>query len=242
MKPAHASMWPRITAELVIIVLGVSGALIADEWREARQDRRLEAELLRALASDISADIQNIDEVEVSAMVVTRATSSLLATIDDPLRHLYLQREPHLPVDVDSTTVDPAGTFWVASTGLRDFEHERTTFDEMVATGTLRVIRNQELRRSLVDYYARAGAWAERIEGRTGALSGVLDPVGISPIELRHVDNPMTWLNQVDNLGFLLRSERGYANARVLFLSRVKAQGEGVLQSLRRECGAGCAS
>jgi len=192
--------------------------------------------------SDVSSDLRDIDQVEASALVVTRATSSLLASIDDPLRHLYLQRDPHLPVDVDSTAMDLADTFWVASTGLRDFGHRRTTYDEMVATGTLRVIRNQELRAGLVDYYARAGAWAERIAGRTSALSGVLDQVGISNVELRYVDDPMTWLSQVDNLGFLLRSERGYANARVLFLSGVQAQGGRLLESLRRECGEACAS
>ena len=50
--------WSRLFAEFAVIVLGVTVALLADEWRAGRMDRETERVLLGRLATDLRTDIE----------------------------------------------------------------------------------------------------------------------------------------------------------------------------------------
>jgi len=135
-----AAPWIRIGAEFVVIVVGVLLALAVDQWASDRADRRAEMDHLQALAADLRSD----SSVFVGTLipVLGRAREAM----DDigPV----VRGEAPVPVD---TIAFLREVVW--STGFFIQLGVRTTFDELLSTGSLRLIQSAELRSSLASYY-----------------------------------------------------------------------------------------
>ena len=54
-------VWVRLAGELAVIIVGVLIALSADSWIDIRQDRRTEAEHLRALSEEFDESLAGLD-------------------------------------------------------------------------------------------------------------------------------------------------------------------------------------
>lgn len=136
----------RWLGEFVVIVVGVLVALGVDDLRSARDDRQQEAYYLEMLARDLSADtaelhllIANLDSVAIASHTLSTFMGDPRALrLSDRLAgaDLEFQRAPEL-----------------LYRRLGDFESSRATYDQMIAAGTLRVLRSTELQEALAHYY-----------------------------------------------------------------------------------------
>ncbi len=81
--------WRRGLAEVALIFIGITLALLFDNWNEARKDRILETELFEALRADLletRADLVTDIEAADRRVINTRELIDLLA-LDEPPRN-----------------------------------------------------------------------------------------------------------------------------------------------------------
>lgn len=162
--------WRRLLAELVIIAVGVGLALAVDNWNEGRKERIAEREYLRGIAADLEESVIRLERARDAAMVNRDALERLLGVAngaptpppEDLARDLVLATYLGLP----RLTI--------------------TTFEELVSTGSLGILRDAQFKRNLarlLEEYRYRSQWNEnyrRIEYTTEiALRGLV------PIEVR---------------------------------------------------------
>jgi len=140
--PSRAGLrW--LFSETLVVVLGVLIALWINDYWSFRQDRILEREYIDRLLEDVDSDIAYVDN----------EVAQLLTTKFDALQAIrpVVYGEQSIPDDVESflKTVSLAAiggassTHWVVE----------TTFQDLLNTGNLRLIRDTELRRKIATYY-----------------------------------------------------------------------------------------
>lgn len=159
--------------ETLVVVLGVLIALSLDGFWTDRQERDLELQYLDRIIADVHADIDYVDNT-IRDLWVRKL--EVLDTIAPVVRGT----EP-VPNDVESflkyVAIGGIGgassTRWVTS----------TTFDDLVSTGNLRLIRDAELRRKIARYYDDFDTLYSRARDRK---SGYVNRVhSLLPAELR---------------------------------------------------------
>ena len=133
--------WKYFVGELLIVTLGVLIALALDSWNDARLELRLEDEVLDQLISDIEAD------------------TLVFATWSDRLEDKLaaLERVSAILSDPNSEIGDSLAFLRAVVVGSQYGWDQpglnRTTFDELVSSGSLGLIDDPRMRRRLVDYY-----------------------------------------------------------------------------------------
>ena len=149
--------WPRLGAEAVVIIFSVLVALALDDWRDARAERELEHYLIVSLKEDLTADLAELDSVLKSTKAVERASRFLLGESDEYLAEefgvigLGLSRLVENSTDAAPVTQKEAAVRVLV--GGIDFDLSDLTFQEMMSTGSFRVVRNEALRRQIARYY-----------------------------------------------------------------------------------------
>jgi hypothetical protein len=162
--------WVRLLAELVIIAVGVGIALTVDNWNETRKERIAEREYLRGIAADLEESALGLERAS-DAAVENRAALERLISIANGAP----------PPPAQDMAID-----LVRATYLRLPRLTIITFEELVSTGSLRILRGARFKRTLAkllgEFRARS-QWYEnyrRIEYTTEiALRGLV------PIEVR---------------------------------------------------------
>lgn len=132
-----------LLSETLVVVLGVLIALWINDYWSFRQDRILERDYVDRLIRDVDSDIEYIEQ-EVARLL--KAKFDALQAI----RPVVYGEKP-IPDDVESflkqVSLAAAGgassTHWVVD----------TTFQDLLNTGNLRLIRDTELRRKVAIYY-----------------------------------------------------------------------------------------
>jgi hypothetical protein len=137
--------WGFFFAELVLVVLGILVALAIDGWISDSRDRQTEAVYLELLARDIEGIQNQVDlQIEFEKERIDTAVKAYAAL----------------------TTPNPAdkraeiGTLLALLVSRRTLSLSSATYDQMVSSGHLQLIRNHELRNMIVRYFAEM----ERIE------------------------------------------------------------------------------
>lgn len=133
--PPQRAVWPRLVGEFLVIVVGVLVALAVDSWVGAAADRRLEREYLERLLVDVESDLVQYDFVADVSAAGTAYVDSLLSP------GLITELEPDRLV----------GAVFVASRE-RHPNPVRPTFQELVSSGRIGVIRSRRVRTALVEY------------------------------------------------------------------------------------------
>ena len=133
--------WKYFVGELLIVTLGVLIALALDSWNDARVELRLEDEILDQLVSDIEAD----------TLLFATWSAELEAKLDALDRVSAILSDPNSEIG-DSVaflrSIVVGSEYGWDQPGLN-----RTTFDELVSSGSLGLISDPKMRRRLVDYY-----------------------------------------------------------------------------------------
>jgi len=131
-----------ILRELLIVIVGVAIALAAESWWSGRVDSRREVDYVEALRVDFH---ENVDSLRSSISLhrdIQQATSLLMSVSAG-----QAQRPP-----VDSLRA----LAWLGfSTAV--FSPITTTYDNLVATGDLKLVSDGDLRRLLARFDAQLG-------------------------------------------------------------------------------------
>lgn len=137
MAKAVRELLPKLTAEFVIIVVGVFLALWANSWVEQRNENEARRELLHALASEVEANALVLDSAAVRAGKIVDAMTLLLAVHDGG--------KPVPSTDSVETLLSHATSYWRAHQQGLAFG----AYDGMVASGIGRLLPGREIGRRL---------------------------------------------------------------------------------------------
>jgi hypothetical protein len=128
--------WFAVVLEICIVVLGVVIGFQVTAWGQARGDRAQEQVYLRQLAADLRATEEGIARADSGALGTDRSGARLL-------RAFYLPERPPR----DSLLAWFSGTWRVATA-----RPTLGTAEALVATGDLRLLRNDSLRTAVTTY------------------------------------------------------------------------------------------
>ena len=147
--------WRSVIGEILLIVIGVSIALAVDEWRQARSDDIQADEYVDRLIEDFEIDVtgwQKIDEIEVEKIA---ALDQALAWIHEP--DFSTSSVKHF---LGNLTIGSRLAYGVGT------QTENLTFNELISTGRLGLIKSPTVRRSLMSYHYWGDMSATRIIAR----------------------------------------------------------------------------
>ena len=137
MSQPTSPRWRAAAGELTLIVVGVLVALWIEGCRQERADRANETAYLERLASDVAQDVERIDGL----------TAHSKATDENARRVLEFLGSDRTTGDADLVrSLNRAGF-------INFFRQNRSTYDDLLSTGNLRLLQNKTLVRQLGDYY-----------------------------------------------------------------------------------------
>ncbi len=148
-------IWFAVGVDFFIVVVGILIAFQITAWGEQRADRAKEALYLSELVEDLNADLIEIGSIKRTAEVRMGALERILAlTGIEPRRTLLFDGITH--------SFDPAPPFKsddpyeanIQLTNTPDLDGSRETFQALISTGDLGLIRNRDLARQIQTYYA----------------------------------------------------------------------------------------
>src|SRR5215213_8487836 len=141
--------WRRWLREFAVIAAGALAALAAQAWWQNRQDSERERDYLRRLLADTRENAQRIDR-----LIVDDSTSQL--TVRRVASFLFDAGPPPPPPDTLVAWFLDGGFFSSSA-----FYPITDTYTALLATGDLRLVRDEALRSELVAYAARMDAERE---------------------------------------------------------------------------------
>lgn len=128
------------TGEIVLIVAGILIALQIDSWNQQRAENQEERRLLTNLRKDLQNDIAQL-EINIGSARDRRAQMDTILTIlAEPGQH---------SVDRFLALIYPL--FFESH-----FEVNSGTYDESLASGTIKFVRDDSLRQEIFEYYRDA--------------------------------------------------------------------------------------
>lgn len=127
-------------AEFVVVFVGVALAFAVENYREASNERTVGDEYLSAFRQDLTADLQMLQEQQDAREAQLTNARTVLG---------FFEGKPN----------DPASFFeayWPVLWELKTTPN-RNTMDEVLSSGSLRLIRDPKIRTGLLDLYATYG-------------------------------------------------------------------------------------
>ena len=161
--------WATVFIELVVVVVGLLLGLELNNWANDLKDRRQVEEYYAQLILDLETDIETGESgietadrnIAMGELVYRAATQEGLDEVDES---------------------ELARALVIAGFTERPFV-TRHTYDELISTGSLRLIKDTEIKRALRSYYAHADfarQWDELIQHEQmryrDAIRGILTP------------------------------------------------------------------
>lgn len=131
--------WRYGVSELGIVVAGVLIALYADGLREKGQDRSVESTYIERLADDLRSDTAAISSIMALTSERAEYGRAVLDAFDSRSRSTGAREFVE--------AIEYAGFFSYPA-------YSRTTIDDVMSTGSLRLIESREVKEAISRYYA----------------------------------------------------------------------------------------
>jgi len=152
----------RIGAEFAIIVVGVIIALAFDEWRQVQNELLEERRYYERLARDLDGDISSWTTLLDYMRDKDAALERLERWLDDELA------EADYPPGAIAADLAGAANYSGSIPPAR-----LSTYQELLSTGKIALLRNEKFRVQLLDYYFQIENGLTRIDSRTSGYSDV---------------------------------------------------------------------
>ncbi|HEX6694792.1 MAG TPA: hypothetical protein VF035_08865 [Longimicrobiales bacterium] len=127
--------------ELLMIIIGVFIALVANAWWEDRSDQRLADDYRGRLVGELTRNKGLIDTLELHTSRILTASDSLLPFFEPDI---IPGSQSRVVVNAYNATRRWGETF------------DRATFDDLMSTGNIRLLPDNDLRTALTDFYGAA--------------------------------------------------------------------------------------
>jgi len=147
----------RVSAEVLVIVVGVLLALWAEAWRESREEHRLAHSYLQRLRADVHLDRDRFARIRFLHEQYREAANELLRILNDeseadPIEAAYLlARAGYLAPDNTVTS----------------------TYEDLVSSGRLFLIQDEVLRASIQSYYSDLARRLQSLEDAPMGLRSI---------------------------------------------------------------------
>ena len=132
--------WFAVALDFIIVVLGVFIAIQAASWNQARQDRQEERRYYAQLLVDLRADLETFSRVERLSNKYDEAAQLVLDRLGG-------KAPAQASLGRMAMAIHQAG--WIVIPYA-----SRGTYNELVSTGNLRLLRNLALKSQIANYYA----------------------------------------------------------------------------------------
>jgi hypothetical protein len=154
--------WSSTIIELVVLALGIFLAFQVDRWYERVRSESDEREFLAALSEDFAATKDSFVAVKDRHIESTESAIRLLGyQIDEP-------------IDIDNRTF--YGLFADIQL-IRTADIRRSTYDFLISSGQIAVIRDPRLRRQMSEFFARVdGTSADMSQDLRSYWRGTFEP------------------------------------------------------------------
>ena len=146
---------PKYAAEFIVIVVGVVVALGFDEWRQSVSDSAQELRYFHRLAQDLSGDVESweslLAELDLKDQALDRLESWRSDASSSPALDARMVVNDIATASVYAGSIPPA---------------RNSTYQDLLATGNLRLIQDEEFRANLLDYHFQIQNGVDRIKTR----------------------------------------------------------------------------
>jgi hypothetical protein len=150
MQHMNDQNWLAVGLDLIVVVTGIFLGMQVTEWNESRKDRNLEEVYLNRLYSDVHANVQTISSIR-------QLHRSYFDQIIDVAA--YLQEGVPDKVRHDALAAKRLGDGVLPAVTIRT-----GTWDELVSTGRLNILRDQELRENLQSMMSESKWAADQLD------------------------------------------------------------------------------
>ncbi len=160
--------------EILLVVIGILIALQVNNWNQEEKDLKLEKKILLNLKTEF---IDNINTLELSISKRTlqlNAINNLLFLIDSDNKKLNL------------TSID---SLIGVSRYIPNFEARSGVIEDVLNSGKLDLIRNEELRKLLSNWYGDLEDLRRKEDGLEGIILSQFNPYLIKNHTLKNSDN-----------------------------------------------------
>ncbi|MCJ7468017.1 MAG: DUF6090 family protein [Maribacter sp.] len=123
--------------EIVLVVIGILIALQINNWNEERKERILEREIYENLLTDIQEDLITLKERTALSMSETKALYDFV----------------HNAYNIQKTSQDYINLLSPVLWNADNFILQDKTFDELVNSGKLGIIKDKSLKNEILAYY-----------------------------------------------------------------------------------------
>jgi hypothetical protein len=136
---AKAQNWLAVTPDFFIVVVGVFVGIEMANWNQGRQDRQEEQRYFGQLLVDLRADLETLAWTERRADLFDDAAELVIDRLSG-------KAPPHASLGRMATAIHLAGFIYIP-------QASRGTYDELISTGNLRLLRNSQLKSQIAHYY-----------------------------------------------------------------------------------------
>jgi len=146
--------WHYTIGELFIVTIGVLLALAIDQWNAGRLERIEEVQIVERLMADLQSDQDGLQQ-----------GLDVLVEKEESLQRVYdvLTSPNPSPLDRAQFLDD---VIFGSDYGWNQHTARRTTIDELLGSGSFRLIRSAQIRESISEYYDSDEGTNNRIEER----------------------------------------------------------------------------
>jgi len=211
--------WKKPLAEFVAIFAGVTLSLLADDFREFRNDLGSETSSLQLVLRDLEED-----------------SNQLETALTHPRRHEAWSAWMGQRWDDPDVPEDSVGLAFRAFVHFNSYQFQGSAFRSLSEAGRLSLIRDDSLRAQIVEYFeerqVNVGQFLEILLTTRGEILSQIGPYGTMPPPLNEGTNwPLEpgGIELVDGWG-PLQSDRGF---------RWLIAGHGAMATLTRQYGDG---
>lgn len=138
---AREQNWFAVAVDFLIVVLGVFLGIQAANWNEARKERVEERRYYSQILDDLQKDQESLKTAEQRADAFDVAA-------EDTLRAIRTGLPRNISSGRFAAQIHYAGFLYIPPVSRR-------TYDELISTGNLGLLRNQAAKAAIADYYAQ---------------------------------------------------------------------------------------
>ncbi|MGB5460830.1 MAG: DUF6090 family protein [Eudoraea sp.] len=194
--------------EILLVVIGILIALQINNWNEDRKERIIEQEIYENLLTDINVDRITLKERMTLAMNETKALHNLV----------------HNAYNIQKTTEEYINLLSPVLWNADNFILQDKTFDELVSSGKLGVIKEKSLKNKILDYYKSYDISATHIAelnrtsismlGKASEITAPMKYMGLNDLydeDYMFKSSDWDYINDPTSIGFrMLEQAAGY--------------------------------
>ena len=184
--------------EILLVMVGILLALQVNTWNQEVQNRKHEKRYLNGFIQDLKQDSIDLSHVISKASVNIKLSHNVITELEDSIANNYFEKEffntviNQVQIEEDkvifknySELVRTFGEKITQLTQRRSFDLAKVTFNEILSTGNIYVIQNEELRIEIQNYYSEMTAELDyesnAIIPSFNTYVNVLQEIGLTP-------------------------------------------------------------